>query len=237
MNVSDLFTRLALGELSNLALAGSGVISLEKQPTIVMYANEALLRLHTRFLLREKDLILEMRDGTTMYHLLKRFAYSQYDEENPPSEWNMPYIMDLGREPFDEDVIKVLSVYDYQGNQLPLNDSEKSDSVFTPQSLILQVPFTQHKHTLAVSYQARHPIIPSVDYDLVDIVLPECLESALCAYISSKVFMHMNTAESTAKGQEHMMTYESLCQDAVEMDLVMTSTSTTNSKFQKRGFI
>jgi hypothetical protein len=237
MNVSDLFTRLALGELSNLALAGSGVISLEKQPTIVMYANEALLRLHTRFLLREKDLILEMRDGTTMYHLLKRFAYSQYDPDNPPSKWNMPYIMDLGREPFDEDVIKVLSVYDHQGNHLPLNDSERSDSVFTPQSLILQVPFTEGGHTLAVSYQARHPIIPGSDYGNFDIVLPECLESALCAYIASKVFMHMNTAESTAKGQEHSFTFDKLCQEVIEMDLVSTTSSITNTRFQKRGFI
>ncbi len=237
MKVSDLFTRLALGELSNLALASNGVISLEKQPTIVMYANEALLRLFTRFLLCEKDLILEMRDGTTMYHLRKQFAYSQYDIDNPPSEWNKPYIMDLGHEPFDEDVIKVLSVYDYQGNKLPLNDSERTDSVFTPQSLILQVPFTEHKHTLSVNYQARHAVIPSSGYKDFDIVLPKCLESALCAYISYKVFTHMNTVESTAKGQEHMLTYNSLCQDAVDMDLVSTSTSTTNSKFQKRGFI
>lgn len=237
MKVSDLFTRLALGELSNLALARNGIISPEKQPTIVMYANEALLRLFTRFLLCEKDLILEMRDGNTMYHLLKQFAYSQYDIDKPPSEWNKPYIMDLGHEPFDEDVIKVLSVYDYQGNKLPLNDSERTDSVFTPQSLILQVPFTEHKHTLVVNYQARHAVIPSSGYKDVDIVLPKCLESALCAYISSKVFMHMNTVESTAKGQEHMLTYNSLCQDAVDMDLVSTSTSTTNSKFQKRGFI
>lgn len=237
MTVNELLKRLALGELSNLSMAESGEIILEKIPKIIMYTNEALLRLYTRFILKENDLILEMRNGTTFYHLTKRFAYSEYDIENPPAEWNMPYIMDLGREPFEEDVIKVLAVNDYTGLTLPLNDLEKHQSVFTPQSKLLQVPHPVPGRTLSVQYQAKHIQIPDEAYEEVPIDLPECLESAMCAYIASKVFMHMNTQENTAKGQEHFMLFETLCQDVIDMDLVSTSTSTTNSRFEKRGFI
>lgn len=237
MNVTDLLKRLALGELSNLSLATGGIISAAKVPTIIQYTNEALHKLYTKYLLNEKDLILELREDITYYHLLKRFAYSQYDPLNPPTQWNRPYIMDMGREPFTEDVIKVLSVYDQNGIDLPLNDTEQVYSVFTPQAQQLQVPHPVDGQILCVSYQAKHPTIPSTDYEEVGIDLPECLHSALCAYITSKLYMHMNTAESTAKGQEHSFTFDKLCQEVIEMDLVSTTSSITNTRFQKRGFI
>jgi len=46
----------------------------------------------------------------------------------------------------------------------------------------------------------------------------------------------MNTGESTAKGQEYMLMYENHCLEVVEKDLVSSSYSNTNSKFDKRGF-
>lgn len=239
MKVPELLKSLALGELSNLSLANptTGEITPEKIPTVIMYANEALLKLHTKYVLKEKDLILEMRTGVTFYHFLKKFAYSEFDELNPPDEWNLPYIMDLGREPFTEDVIKVLSVFDPYGRKLPLNDREHVASVFTTQSNVLQVPHTEDGKTLAVEYQAKHPTLPETGYEDTLIELPECLHAALRAHIAWKVFMHMNTQECTAKGQEHAMNFEMLCQEAVDLDLVSTSSSTTNTRFEKRGFI
>ncbi len=236
MNVTELLNDLAIGELSNLSMAEGNTILPAKVPQIIKYANEGLLRLYTKFLLKENDLILETRVGTTYYHLLKRFAYTQYDESNPPAEWDMPYIMDLGKEPFKEDVIKVLGVYDFNGVAVPLNDTEQRRSVFTPQALMLQVPNPRDGETLSVQYQAKHDVIPVTDYSDIVITLPEVLRSALNAYIASKVYMHMNTAETTAKGQEHSIIYEVLCQDAIDMDLVSTSSSTTNTKFQIRGW-
>lgn len=237
MNVNDLLKNLALGELSNLALAeGTGTIISDKRPQIILLANEALLRLYTRFVLKEKDVLVEMREGVTNYHLLKKYAYSQYDPENPPTKWCMPYILDLGKEQFQEDVIKVLAVYASIGRKLPLNDLERADSVFTPQSTVVQVPFPIPGQALGIEFQARHPIL-TVDNLTAEIELPEVLHGALQAYIASKVFMHMNTQENTAKGQEHAINYESICQDVVDRDLVSSSSSTTNSRFHKRGWI
>lgn len=236
MTVAELLKSLALGELSNLALGDTGEITVGKVPKLIQYTNEGLLKLYTRFLLSEKDLILEMRTGTTYYHLLKKFAYSQYDAAHPPAEWDMPYIMDLGREPFLEDVVKVLEVYDPWGQKLPLNDLEDPRSVFTPTPTQIQIPHAWEDRTISVVYQARHVPLPTTDYADVAINLPECLHSALRAFIAHKTFMHMNTQESTAKGQEHAMMFEGLCQEAIDMDLVNTSSSTTNTRFEKRGF-
>lgn len=234
--LNDLFHDLALGELSNLSMVENDTIIPQRRPKIVTYANDGLLDLYSTFVLKEKDMIVEMREGVTNYHLLKRYAGSQYDEENPPDRWAMPYIMDSISEPFEEDVIKILSVWNSFGQKMPLNDMERTDSVFNPQSNVLQVPFPIPGQSLALEYQAKHTKLEHCNCD-AEIELPDVLWRALKAYVASKVFMHMNTQENTAKGQEHTIIYDMICQDVVEKDLVNTSSSTTNSRFAKRGWI
>lgn len=236
MNLNDLFRDLALGELSNLSMVENDTIIPQRRPKIVSYTNEALLALHSTFVLKEKDVVIEMREGVTNYHLLKRYAWSQYNEENPPDRWNMPYIMDMVADPFQEDVIKILAVYNSFGQKMPLNDNEHARSVFNPQSNLLQVPFPIPGQALAIEYQAKHTTLQHCNCD-EEIVVPDVLWRALKAYVASKVFMHMNTQETTTKGQEHMIIYDMICQDVVEKDLVNTSSSTTNSRFAKRGWI
>lgn len=235
MNLNGLFHALALGELSNLAMSEGGTIIPEKRPQVVTYTNEGLLALYSKFVLSEKGMLIEMREAVTNYHLLKRYALSQYDENNPPSRYHSPYIVDNVAEPFQEDVIKVLSVYNSFGMKIPLNDLENCLSVFTPQSTVLQVPYPIAGQALSLEYQAKHATLNHCNCE-DEILLPEVLHAALRAYISSKVFMHMNTQENTAKGQEHMMVYEGACVDVVEKDLVSTSSSTTNTRFNKRGW-
>jgi hypothetical protein len=113
MNVDQLFQNLSYGELSNLSMGveGEGAIEEKHQPKIILHANEGLLRLYTRFLLLEKDVLIEQVEHITNYHLLKRFAESNWNPEEEP----YAYIKDLGREPFEEDVIKILSVLTVMG--------------------------------------------------------------------------------------------------------------------------
>lgn len=235
MNLNELFSDLALGELSNLAMAENGTIVGKSRPRIVTYTNEGLLALYSKYVLKESNMLIEMREAVTNYHLLKRYALSQYDPANPPDRWTMPYIIDNLGEPFQEDVIKILSVYNSFGMKMPLNDIENPISVHSPQSTVLQVPLPIAGQALSLEYQARHPKLDLCDCES-EVILPDSLHAALRAYIASKVFMHMNTVENTAKGQEHMMTYKNICADVVEMDLVNTTSSTTNVRFHKRGW-
>lgn len=238
MNLNDLFRDLALGELSNLSFVDDitqNTIIPQHRPKIVSYANECLLALHSTFVLKERDMMIEMREALTNYHLLKRFSWSQYSEENPPDRWNMPYILDTVAEPFQEDVIKILSVYNSFGQKLPLNDLERTDSVFNPQSNVLQVPFPIPGQSLALEYQAKHTPLDHCHCE-EEILIPDVLWRALKAYIAAKALSHMNTQEMTAKGQEHMIIFDTICQEVVEKDLVNTSSSTTNTRFQKRGW-
>lgn len=234
MKISELYKTLSYGELSNLSIGMDGVGSIleDAKPRILHYANEGLTRLYGRFILKEKDVMIELVDHITNYHLLRMYAESYFD----PEVIAYPYIKDLFNEPFTEDVIKILSVYNGVGQKLPLNDNERSDSLFTPTGKILQVPNPRTGVSLSVLYQAKHPELLPNDEDQ-DIHLPQVLEGALVAFIAYKVFSHMNTDVSTAKAQEHMSVYASVCDEVEQHDLVNSSISTTNSCFRKRGWV
>jgi hypothetical protein len=236
MLVSDLFTALSIGELTNLSMSGngSGTIITAQQPKIIRYANEALLALYARFPLKENDVLVQLYEHITFYHLIPRFAL-QY--ATPDGEFNEPirYLLDLPQEPFRDEVLKVVAIYDGKGKQLPLNDEEKHDSLFTPQAKVLQVPNPLDETFINVRYQQRHrPLTGDVDQY---VACPEVLLGALTSYIAYKVFSHMNTADSNAKAQEFMGTYEALCNEATDRDLVSTSISQSNTRFCKGGWI
>lgn len=235
MKLSELFEKLSYGQLSNLSIvteAEEGNLTPKGENTVIVATNEALIRLYSRFVLKEKAIIIRMWEHITNYHFLSKFAESQY----PGSGEAYPYILDLAKEPFKEDVIRVLEVYNGNGFKLPLNDSERMDSVFTPQVNVLQVPMAHRCGRLSVTYQAKH--VPIIKEDLnQEIYIPDVLEGALFSYIAYSVYSGMNTAESGAKAQEHMMMYQAICEEVKQEDLVQNSMSTTNSRFYKRGWI
>lgn len=240
--LSEIFTDLSYEELSNLSLAadGGGAIKEDQQPKIINYVNDGLLRLHSRFLLKQQDVLLQMYPHITNYHLSPKYAVSQQE----PEAEGYYYIRDLIGEPFQGDVIKILEVRSSEGWKYHLNDLNNVNSLFTPQADVLQVPEPVCGMQLSVIYQAKHKKLVMADVgdpedalNLTPIELPDVLYGALKAWIAYKVFSHMNTQEATAKAQEHLAMYEGVCADAIEHDLVNSSVASTNTKFEQRGFV
>ena len=239
MKIIDLFARLSYGELSNLSISGegSGTLVQAKHPQIIQYVNEGLLRLHSRFRLKESDLIIEQVDHITNYHLRIEFAESQNNCDVP-----FPYIKDLPDEPFTGDVIKILEVHDSLGRELVLNDKNDPCSLFLPQPDVLQVPNPIAGVALGIMYQARHPVLrtrPIREEDITEqtITIPFYLEGALQAFVASQVYGHMNGQENIAKSQEYLAVSEAICLGVEQNDLANQSISTTNLKFHQRGFV
>ena len=234
MLVSELFTRLSYGPFSNLSLGmdGNGSIATDKKPQIVGHINEALLKLYSKFVLKENDLILEMSGGIRNYRMTSANAASNLT----PAPNSTLYIRDTTERPFRNDVIRILEVRDRYGLELPLNDIEHPCSVFTPQPDVLQVPSPMTGELLGVLYQARHPYI-ALDNYTAEIDIPSTLESALVSYIAYLTYTNMNTQESTAKAAEHMSVYLQTCEEIDQKDLVSNSYSQSNTRFSKRGWI
>lgn len=237
MQINDLFRQLSFGELSNLALAneGNGEIRESAHAQIISHCNEALLRIYTRFLLKENEVIIETVPHITNYYLLRKYAKSQRNTEKGPF-----YITDLDDEVFAEDVIKILSVRNQFGEVLPLNEELDSNSLFTPQFNLIQFPNPDSTRTLSVVYQAKHRELNIGDMSdpvLSKIDLPETLQGALRAYIAYCVFSYMNTQEASQKAQEHLSMFDSLCSEIEERGFAGSNLSGNISKFDRRGWV
>jgi hypothetical protein len=230
MKVSALFKRLSHSELSGLSWAneGNGTIQPGRQQQIVEYANDGLLRLHSRFLLKQEEVILEQLSWLNEYKI-----DSKHGLFNPARPSSVPgYILDKPNEPFPDDLIKIMRVVGPGGCELPLND-DACGSLATPQPSILQVPCPVNGQVLSIVYQARH--VPLTIVPDAEIVLPDVLYPALFAYIAREVFNHMNGAENGAKGVEHGAIFDSICEEVVDMDLVSSSISNTTGRRFARG--
>lgn len=232
IHIHDLYRRLATGVLQNTSLAENGEIDEDKKPLVLTAINESLIRLHSRFILLEGAVIVEMREGRTNYPLLKKYARSQAQPDD-----TVPYfIMDYD-EPFNEDVIKILTVFDNIGNERVLNDRDDPWSLFTPRSYVLQNPRPKHFEALSIVYQQNHRRVMDVEGEEGIIDIPETLDSALDSYIAYRCFAGINTQEAKATAADMLGHYESVCAEAVSQDLLSTSKSNTNKRFYKHGWV
>lgn len=236
MKFETFLFNLSMGVLNNTmySRAWKDGVGIE---ALVPLIEEGLTRLYSRFILREKHVIIEMRVGTTFYHFKRMFSVTGAD----PIQVPYPYIMDLPGEPFVEDVIKILSVHDTQNVLRPLNDPNQINSVFTPQPDILQNPYPLELEALMVTYQAGPEPLYTLNVDgnveLVDeFYLPPVLVPALANYVAYMVYSRINTAESSAKAASHLQIYEMICKDAEMFDLVNNSKSSTNLRFGQNGW-
>lgn len=244
MKITDLFRRLAYGELSNLSISGdgSGVIVSEKHPQLIGYVNDALLNLHSRFVLSEKSVIVEQVAIVVTYELRRKFAQSAQPTSGTGGV-AYAYIKDMLGDPFTGDVIRILEVHDSDGNERPLNDRARTDSVFTPMPDVLQVPRPEEGQALALLYQARHPVILDEATDAVpdlldqEVNIPFALEGALQRMIASSVYSHMNGQENILKSQEYLQAAEAICAGVEMKDLASQSQTTSHLKFEQRGFV
>ncbi len=232
MDVAEFFSSLSYGELSNLALSGegSGEIIAEKQPKIFSYLNEGLLKLYSRFVIKSSRLLLEMQPHISNYRLVKANARTN----SSPLPDQTLFILDTVIEPFLGDVIRILSVNGQNGFEYRLNDENRNNSFFTPQPDTLQIPSPIGGKILSVVYQAKHvPLILLSN----QIYIPDVLEEALRAYVSHKVYLHMNGPENAAQATNYLGIYEQACVEAEQYNLVNTSIITSSYKFFERGWV
>lgn len=246
MKVYDLVNRLMENELKNTRVAEqpwttvSGLFPYTYKTTeeyvipLLGYANDALVALHTRFMLREKEAMILTEFPYTLYYLRSEYALSNEDSEE------RKYIVDSDLTPFTDDVIRIRRVYmfDDEGEaaEMSLDDPEDQYSLFTPEYDCLQIT---HEHTnryVSVVYQAKHPVLSEDDLT-APIYLPNTLERALRKYIASEYFMSNGDELSIKKGAMLMAEYDNICSEVVLMDSARTSEVSTNIKFDGRGFV
>lgn len=233
MKLSKLLRDLSYGKLSNLSIAnsGDGTITNKGLPQIILAANEGLLRLYSRFVLKEDAVFVEMLPNVTQYHLSSRYALSQ--KAQYPKNYH--YIIDHG-EPFEDNAIRIVSVMNECGYEYPLNDETKWNSLFTPQPLVLQLPRPIEGRPLSISYQARHSTLVAENLD-AQIELPDTLYGALLSFVAHQIYSNMGGQDNIVKSQEQLASYELVCTEVENKDTVSNTISNDGVRFQNNGWI
>lgn len=235
MNLQEFCKRLANGRLSNTNLIEDNnglIIKLSHRTKVVDAINEGLIRLYTRFILNQKDVVISLRDHITSYRLNSLYSETLYPQDGV----EIPYILDLPGEVFVNDVIKILAVYNHDGCELPLNNSTNVKSVFTPRFDVVQVPEPKTGELMNVVYQAKHILLTVAD-PLEEITLPDTLYGALEAYVAHLLFADINSDDAKIRSDKQLAKYEQICGDVILTDTISLTNIQSNIKFQNRGWI
>jgi len=235
MTLEELLKDLALGELSNFSVVDRNdptQIDEKSLDKVVLYVNQALTDLYTKFILSQREVIVKRKSPFTEYYLRPEFAQSNKESTVP---WK--YLEDTEHDKFDGNFIKILQVYDSEGQELYVNDYEQPLSVFTPSFDALQITDVHQSDRFFVHYQASHNKLVTKYLDKQKVVLPIFLHEALKYYVTGKVLGNMQGEGNTAQSLQNMQLYEAKCSDTESKDLVRTSVTTTNTKLIKRGFV
>lgn len=243
LKTSDILRRLALGELSNLTLVDSknapDKIKDKYVPAVLMQLNKAMRDVFTKFLLVQKEIVVNTSSTITHYYLRNEFAAS-----NAKSTQDPKYLDDSACDRFEDGLVKILEVYDGMGRQLFLNRMDEPLSVFTPQFDCLQITANHQSETFYVIFQALHQqlTMPYGDGDNagdddVIVAIPPSLEDPLLLLVASKVYGALNGQANTNRALQYEQKYEMALLDIGIRDTASTSENIPNSKLDRAGFV
>lgn len=245
MKLSEIFTQLSHGELSqmNLGGSGSGVIEDAAYDRLVSCINLGLSALHTRFPIRHGQLTLNFIADKVLYPIHSRYAESSTSSEDK-------YIMDSAS-PYLDDLMKVEKVYTLEGQRLSLNDEADDYSVSTPSMTTIMVPIdlvnrisgTPDEYVtagLVVHYRAAHPYLPAgvgmYRANTVDIELPYQYLEALCYFVASRINNPMGMTNEFHAGNSYAAKYEMACM-ALERDNIRVDQVSQPNRIERNGWV
>jgi hypothetical protein len=231
MLLSELFDRLALGELSQHKYGKTGAILAADYPALIHQLNIGLSKLHNHFPLVEKEVVIRQYADITEYHLHSDFAVS-----NTESAEAVKYIEDTDS-PFTDDILRIDTAYNGKGENVPLNDTASENAWFTPKGNKLQIRKPVATELATLIYRANHPKI-ATDADLSTLVdIPTSLEEALQAYIASRCFVSLGNQSSGALSSYFSNRYEEQIQYIERHNVLALKAQDSNTKLTLKGFI
>jgi hypothetical protein len=248
MKLSEIFTQLSVGELSQMSIGDGpqGTIQPENYGKIIPHVNLGLSALYSRFNLKIGQLVLALQPGVTDYRLTGQFAVAARTSREP-----VRYIQDSLLSPFEDDVLKVERVLTTSGTELSLNDWTSVYGCNTPSSKLLQVPLDivdqavdlpdeLKTDRLKVTYRAGHPQIVmglgNFDPARVEVQLPGTHLEPLLFFIASRLNNPIGMTNEFHAGNSYAAKYEAACQRLENRGLEV-STNSPSDRLRRNGWV
>lgn len=205
---------------------------------IIHYINLSLTNLHTKFLLLQKQCLIELIVPHTEYTLDYKYADSNVSSTVPHR-----YIKDSVFNPYYPHLIKILFCTDQDGNDITLNDGNNYGSVHLMNYNTIQVSYSGISNTLSgssnyinVVYQANHVPLTSSNLNTQNINIALFLEECLKDYISYLYFSDELGQKNIQKSQEAYNNYIIKINELISSNMIQNYTY-TNLKLEQKGFI
>lgn len=215
MKLSTIFEHLNYGEFSRIMEGDkvNGQIPEASYREVISFINLGVQELYARFGLSSKVLILSPVTDKTTYELIPANATSNGGTE----------ILD-DDEPYTIEMLSIVAVYDESGCELPLNNRNDTDSLFTPRHLVLQVPNPKTGNSIMVEYKATVPVMPVETTNLnTDIDLPEFLIKALLYFVGSRKHFNVMQLNGATQGRDYFSLFEEECRKISAYGLITSS--------------
>lgn len=219
MKLSEVFSQLAYGELSQLGLIDSdtGLIAAGKKPQVVSNITLGLTALYKRFNLKEGSVVVPLVTNQVLYTLTPT------------------------------DILKVEKVLTDDEYELGLNDGSSVYSCSTPSAGVLRLPSCMVMDgedapedlitdNVTVVYRANHPVLALASADTVDLELPYSHLEALVLYVASRMHNPIGMTNEFHAGNSYAAKYEKACLELEVKDLQI-DTMFQNTGISRGGWV
>ena len=247
MKLSEIFSQLTYGELSQISLGGgeAGEIHEGNYDRVLSHVNLGLTALYKRFPLKQGRLVVALQQGRFTYPLNKAYAVSNTASLEP-----VKYILD-SEVAFTDDIHKVESVFTDKGWELGLNDEADIYGIATPSAHVLRIPAAivsgsmdlpepLKTSTLEVVYRANHPAITQgvgvFDPMNYEIELPYSHLEPLLLFVASRVNNPIGMTNEFHAGNSYAAKYEQACQQLEQFNLKVDQGS-QNTRIMRNGWV
>lgn len=248
MKLTEVFTYLATGELSQLFLAETGgrdVVDGDKQKPLAQSIQLGLTALYKRFNLKNKEITLHLLPGRSTFPLRSTHLVSSTSVDTPK------FIEDSPEYPFRDDVVRITRVFTLNGVDLPIMNRTSALSITLPVPDTLMIPHAlAFKDTslpeeykvdkLKVEYQANHPnILPRIgpiNPDKTEIELPASHLQALLYFVASRQTNPTGMINEFHTGNSWFQKYELECRQ-LEQEGLGLNIDLSRTTFERKGWV
>jgi len=187
----------------------------DNKTKVLSLLNLALIDVYAKFAILQEEQVIAINEGQTRYRL----------QDNSQKVLQV-YARNIVTDPLlgDDGFLEV-----------PLNDINCDNSVFTPEPYVLHIPNPDAGKMYSVMQIVSPPYITENNINTLDFIVPPQLLEPLANYVAYRAYKSMNGDNNTEIGS-HYRAYVESCNEVLRRGLVHQSIL-TNTKLTERGFI
>jgi hypothetical protein len=207
MRLKELFDILKNTELKQIIIG-------EDDQQVLDLLNLALIEVYGKFNILTEEQIIQVVQNQTRYRL----------QDNSQRVVQV-YYRDIAKEPLlGEDAFI----------EVPLNDINDDESVFTPQPYVLHIPNPDTGRIYSVIQTVIPPLVTKDNIDTLDFIIPPQFIDPIMFYAAYRGYKSMNGDERTEIGS-HWRAYVQACKEVYKKGMINYSMM-TNFKLYDRGY-